>query len=204
MQQFKAVSSRALLALQALAMIAVATPLRGQTAADTVLVIVGDRIRASAVDTTIVGQVTRVTNGGFELGQGEMSRSFAYGDLYRLEVSRGIHSRWMEGAGIGIAAGALAGLVQAEIPGDELGLFVCAVAGWLVVPWWCFGDVVGKALMGSAIGSVAGAAIGALIKYEAWESMPLGDARVSFRPVLLPQSGIEGRVALLLGGRIEF
>ncbi len=194
----------ALLAFQALVMIAVATPLRGQTAADTVLVIVGDRVRASADDTTIVGQVTRLTSGGFELGRGEMRRSFAYRDLDGLEVSRGKRSLWMEGIGAGIVAGALVGLTQAEVPGDELGLFVCAVAGWLVVPWWCFGDFVSKALMAGAVGGAAGAAVGALIRREAWESIPLGGARVGFSPILVPQRGPEGRFGLVLGGRLVF
>ena len=204
MQHPAAAPRCALLAFQALAMIAVATPLRGQNVADTVLVIVGDRVRASAADTTIVGQVTRLTDRGFELGRGDMRRSFAYRDLYRLEVSGGTRSSWIEGTAIGVAAGGLVGLTQAEIPGDELGLFVCVVAGWLVVPWWCFGDFLGKALMGGAIGGVAGAAVGALIRREAWEPVPLGDAGVGFSPILLPQPGLGGRFGLLLGGRLEF
>ena len=186
MQHPAAAPRCALLAFQALAMFAVATPLRGQNVADTVLVIVGDRVRASAADTTIVGQVTRLTDQGFELGRGEMRRSFAYRDLYRLEVSGGTRSSWIEGTG------------------DELGLFVCVVAGWLVVPWWCFGDFLGKALVGGAIGGVAGAAVGALIRREAWEPVPLGDAGVGFSPILLPQPGLGGRFGLLLGGRLEF
>ena len=105
---------------------------------------------------------------------------------------------------LGVGAGGLVGLTQAEIPGDERGLFVCVVAGWLVVPWWCFGDFLGKALVGGAIGGVAGAAVGALIRREAWEPVPLGDAGVGFSPILLPQPGLGGRFGLLLGGRLEF
>ena len=192
------------MAFQALVIIAAATPLRAQVVEDSVLVIVGDRIRASTADTTVIGRVTRLTNQGFELGQGQMRRSFAYRELEGLEVSRGPQSRWAEGVVFGVAAGAIVGLTQADVPGGTLGEAVCVIAGWAVVPWWCFGDFLEKALVAGAIGGATGLVIGALIKHEAWESIPLADDRVSFSPILAPQRDLGGHFGVVLGGRVTF
>ena len=204
MPQSTAASRCILTAFQALMVIVVATPLRAQTVGDSVLVIVGDRIRASTADTTIAGVVTRLTNRGFELERGATRQSFAYRDLDALEVSRGVESAWIKGAALGLAAGGIVGLTQGEIPGGILGEAVCVLGGWIVVPWWCFRDHLEKALAAGAIGSAAGAAVGALIRREAWESIPLADDRDSFSFFLAPQRGHEGGLGFLLGGQLRF
>lgn len=204
MQPMTAARLCAPMAFHVLTIFAAAAPLAAQAAGDSVLVVVGDRVRASTADTTITGLVTRLTSGGFEVGQGEMRESFAYRDLDRLEVSQGMRSSWPAGAGIGFAVGGVVGFAQGEVPEGELGVALCALGGWLVVPWWCFGDFIEKGLIAAAIGGVAGAAIGALIKREAWEPIRLGDERVGFGLILTPQPRFDRRFGILAGGRIRF
>ena len=105
----------------ALAVVTVSTPLGAQ--------IVGDRVRVFSADTTIIGQITGLSDEGFEFANDELHRSFAYRDLDRLEVSNGIGSRWAQGAAIGLVGGTLVGLSQGEPPESDLGVALCVVGG---------------------------------------------------------------------------
>ena len=167
----------------ALAVVTVSTPLRAQ--------IVGDRVRLFTADTTIIGQVTGLSDEGFEFVNDELRRSFAYRDLDRLEVSNGIRSRWAQGAAIGLTGGVLVGLSQGELPESDLGMALCVVGGWLVAPGYCFGDFVRKAFIGLAIGGGAGAGVGARMKYESWESVPLRDDVAPLPGNAVPRPGNE-------------
>ena len=176
-------SPRAMLTFVALAVVMVSDPLCAQ--------IVGDRVRLVTADTTIVGQVTGLSDEGLEFANDEMHRSFAYRDLDRLELSNGIRSRWAQGAAIGLAGGMVVGLTQGDLPDSDLGAVLCFVGGWLLVPTYCLGDFLRQALIGLAIGGVAGAGVGTLIKYESWESVLLRDDVVP-----LPGDGERVRVSV--------
>lgn len=100
-----------------------------------------------------------------------------------LQVSRGRHSRWLMGLGIGFGAGAVTGAILGASSEDDL-LFTS-------------GD---KAVMGGValgvIGGAVGVVAGALTKTERWETVPIDRVTVS----LVPTAG--GR--LRLGVRIAF
>ena len=78
------------LAFIALAVVTVSTPLGAQ--------VVGGRVRVFSADTTSVGQIIDLSDEGFVFENDDLRRSFAYGDLDRLEVSGGIRTFGREGA----------------------------------------------------------------------------------------------------------
>ena len=157
-----------LLAFIALAAVTVSTPLRAQ--------IVGDRVRLFTADTTIIGQVTGLSDEGFELANDELRRSFAYRDLERLEVSNGIQSQWVGGAAIGGAGGAAVGFIKL-LKDDRAGACIVGIILWPVLAL-CEEAVV-EALVPVAIGGVAGAAVGTLVKRESWEPVSVEDLVIS-------------------------
>ena len=103
-------------ALIALAVVTVSTPLGAQ--------IVGDSVQVFSADTTIIGQITGLSDEGFEFANG---RSFAYRDVDRLEVSyNGVATFGHQGAVIGSVAGLLFGF------GEELNAFEGSLLGSLL------------------------------------------------------------------------
>ncbi len=78
----------------------------------------------------------------------------------QLEVSRGEHSKWLTGLGIGLAAGAATGAILGATSGDS----------------WLFSKS-DLALMGAVvvapIGGFVGLIAGALTKSETWETVPI-------------------------------
>ncbi len=165
-----------------------------QPAGDDAPVVVGQRVRASTVNSTIIGRVTRLSAQGIELMDGGTHLSLAYRDLDRLEVDDGVRSRVAKGAGIGAGAGAVVGFVV------DFGM------NWnMFDPPDSFWESWGITLVGSALGGVAGGAIGALIRREAWESVPLEDYMDDFSPTFgLQWHGPERRLLTSVGGRISF
>ncbi len=95
----------------------------------------------------------------------------------RLEVSGGQHRRWGRGALIGLVIGAGIGAMS----GPAIGAAVSAGP--------CFDqctstarDVAAGALLLAVPGALIGAGIGALIKTDRWEEVPLDRLSVSFAP----------------------
>ncbi len=183
-----------LFAFIVLAVVTVSTPLRAQ--------IVGDRVRLFTADTTIIGQVTGLSDEGFELANDELRRSFAYRDLDRLEVSNGIRSHWARGAAIGGVGGAAVGLIRLP-ENDRAGACLLLI---IVPPLLelCEDAIVETFVPPVVIGVLAGAAVGILFKHESWERIGPWDDTVSISPIVAPHRGLEGRHGLLLGARIEF
>ena len=62
---------------------------------------VGERVRASLADQTMVGEVAAVSEHGFQLGHEDGVDSILFGDLVKLERSVGQKSAWREGYVIG-------------------------------------------------------------------------------------------------------
>ena len=165
-----------------------------QPAGDGAHVVVGQRVRASTANSTFIGRVTRLKAQGIELMDGGTHLSLAYRGLDRLEVDDGVRSLVANGAGIGAGAGAVVGfLVDFSM---NFSIFDSPDS---------FREQWGITLLGSALGGVAGGAIGALIKREAWKSVPLEDSVDSFSPTFgLQWHGPERRLLPSVGGRISF
>lgn len=161
--------------------------------------VVGQRIRASTASSTFIGCVAGLTPQGFELMDGETRLSLPYRHLDRLEVDEGLRSRWTEGATIGGAIGGSGGFVYAL--GSGIGDIFSSCTGA------CFWreEALPAMAVGALAGAVAGGAIGALFRVEAWEPVPLEDHADGFRPMVgLERHGSEGRLLVSVGGRISF
>lgn len=78
----------------------------------------------------------------------------------RLEVSRGLHSRWLRGMVVGLAAGATAGAILGATGGNDR-LFSRGATAFL------------GAMFVAPIGGAVGLVVGALTKTESWETVPL-------------------------------
>lgn len=161
---------------------------------------VGERVRVFVGGTTIVGEVAAVSDEGLELlGRGRR-QSFAFGRIYRLELSLGTRSLWKKGLAYGVGAGFGAGVLLGVLAGswcDELTLgglsgecseHVFEVAAAAGVTW---GGVAG----------VLGLAVGALVTRESWTAIPIRGGRLTFGPMIEPM-GRGGRGGAVLGGRI--
>ena len=83
----------------------------------------------------------------------------------RLQVSRGRHSHWVSGAGIGFVVGAATGAILGVAGHNE--------SDWIIGPG--ASAFVGAVLLGP-IGAGAGAAVGLMVKTERWETVPLAAA----------------------------
>ena len=164
---------------------------------------VGDRVRVSVSGNTYVGEVTAVSDGGFELGGGRWVRSIDYAGIQRLERSTGTRSLWKKGLVYGAAAGAGAGVLYGVLVSgtcevltvgtateecNEVGIQVALVAG---AAW-------------GAIGGVLGMGVGALFRTEAWTTIPLGGTKIAYTPMIQPRVGPDGHFGLSLGMRIRF
>ena len=154
------------LAFISLAVMTVSAPLGAQIA--------GDSVRVFSGDTTIVGQITGLSDEGFEFANG---RFVAYRDLDRLEVSNGVGSWAVQGIAIGSVLGALAGF--GEVPEDDGPVY----------------DI-GNGLEGIAIGGLLGI-IGSFVEYESWKPISVPDY---FVPLLGDEFPYGGRVRVSVDG----
>lgn len=159
---------------------------------------VGDRVRVRvSTGPSLVGEVTSADGIGLTIDMGEQvgSRQIPSSEIESIERSVGTRNRARTGLLIGAAAGGLAAVATGNLSGT--------VAGETVVEADEEGSVV-RGLMMLAGAGLAGAGIGALIKGEVWEEVPIGD-QVSLRPVLDTGFGRHGLARLLfLGTRIRF
>ncbi len=80
--------------------------------------------------------------------------------ITQLDVSRGQHSKWLAGLGIGLAAGATAGAILGASTGNDR-LFSRGALAFL------------GAMFVAPIGGVTGLIVGALTKTETWETVPI-------------------------------
>jgi hypothetical protein len=101
--------------------------------------------------------------------EGGATRVVLFRSLERLEVSQGRRGHPWRGAGIGFLVGAVTGAVLGPytVPGEGDTAESKAVAG--------------AVLLGAA-GALSGVVIGALIKTDTWEEVPLEGLRVSIAP----------------------
>jgi hypothetical protein len=160
---------------------------------------VGDRVRVALVTgPSFVGEVTRVDGMGFTIDMGAQmgSRQIASSDVETIERSVGTRNRVKTVGLIGAAAGGLAAVATGNLSGTVAGATVAEA------------DEEGSPVRGVLMvvgGGLVGAGIGALIKADVWEEVPLG-GQVSLRPVLDAAFGRHGATApvLLLGTRLRF
>jgi hypothetical protein len=160
---------------------------------------VGDRVRVALLTgPSFVGEVTRIDGMGFTIDMGAQmgSRQIASSDVESIERSVGTRNRVKTGLLIGAAAGGLSAVATGNLSGT--------VAGATVAEADEEGSPVRGVMMVVGAG-LAGAGIGALLKADDWEEVPLG-GQVSLRPVLNAGFGRHGATApvLLLGTRIRF
>lgn len=159
---------------------------------------VGDRVRVTlSAGPSLVGEVTRVDGMAISINMGEQagSRQIPSSDIESIERSAGTRNRAKLGAGIGFVAGALAAVATGDLSGS--------VAGTTVVQADEEGSTA-RGVLTVVVAGLAGAGLGALIKTDRWEEIPLGD-QVSLRPVLNAGFGRHAEPpTLLLGTQIRF
>ncbi len=155
------------------------TPLTRVTAQEPPPVKVGDRVRVSH-DCTYRGTQRRCQEDRGTLdavkadsivlsAEKDQSRMvILIASVTRLRVVRGQKSHWAAGVGIGFLTGFTTGAVlAAQEPGG------CSESQGCTIPFGLFFG---------AGGALIGGVIGALIKSDRWEEVPLDQLRVSFAP----------------------
>ena len=159
-------------ALITLTTVIMSTPLGAQ--------IVGDRVRVFSAGTMTIGEITGLSDEGFELANDDLHRSFAYRDLDRLEVVGGVRTRGHEGAVIGsVVLGALGGL--GGLYDDQQFVFEGSLVG---------------GLMGSVLGVVL-PFVGPFEYERSWRPVSVRDY---FVPVLGKEFPYGGRVRVSVDG----
>jgi hypothetical protein len=105
-------------------------------------------------------------------------------DVVKLEISRGEKGHWLAGTLIGTAVGIGAGLLIAnatsvtdEEPRDPLTGFAAAVSEQ--------GMDMSIVMISTVAGAGLGALVGALIKTEKWETVPIPTAPVRYDPAVV-------------------
>lgn len=181
-------------AIIALALIGAATPVLALAQQ------VGDRVRVFISDSTTIGEVTAVSDEGFEIVWDSTLFSFDYQSIEGLERSIGTRRLWLEGIGVGASIPIRAGfgLIMACVEVAD-----GSAAGEIFFFVFCLVPAVGIAVVGAPIGAVVGGVAGFFIHREVWALIPLDDRLGRLNPFLGPQFGPEGRVGLELGIRIR-
>lgn len=177
-------------AIIALALAGVATPLLAQQ--------VGDRVRVSLPDSTAIGEVTAVSDEGFDIVRDRTLFSFEYQSIDLLDRSIGRKRLWLEGAAIGAYIPLRIGFELIESCADV----VDGDVGVVVFVLLCFPVGLTIAVVGAPLGAVVGGVAGIFIHREEWVAVPIGD-RPGRLSVLLPQFRPDGRIALAVGVRIR-
>ena len=140
-----------------------------EIAAQEQLVFPGERVRVTAPDCALRGQVAtlraiRADTLVLETTECPMA------SVTRLDVSRGQKSHGRNGAAIGFPAGAVLAFAYCQV-GDKTG---CEVLG--------NDATLGIALIFGGVGVLVGAIVGHAIKTDRWEEVPLERLRVSLAP----------------------
>jgi len=138
----------------------------------------GQRIRVTAPNSGMNKQAAtfEAVESGVLLVTADSTMRCPLAAVTRLDVYRGQQGHFWLGAGIGLGVGAAAGVV--------IGLQLCEN------DWVCQDDLQAEAALlgfgiGGAVGGLLGGGIGALIKTDRWEEVPLDRLRVS----VVPQRG---------------
>ena len=143
---------------------------------------VGDRVRASLADQTMVGEVVAVNEHGFQLGDEDGERSLLFDDLVKLERSVGQKRAWIEGYVIGATILVYPGIqlirtcLDDPTMGDNAFLTTFCLI-FLIAP----GVVLVSA--GVLITGPIGALIGAFNRTDVWEQVSVPGSQV---PPALP------------------
>ncbi len=145
---------------------------------------VGDRVRASLADQTIIGKVTAVTERGFRISQEDGEYLLLFGDLVKLERSVGQKRAWLEGYVIGATILLYPGIqlittcLDDPTMGDNAFLTIFCMI-FLMAP--------GVALVGAGvlITGPIGAMIGAFNRTDVWERVTVPGSQVP-PPLLAP------------------
>lgn len=161
---------------------------------------VGDRVRASMADHTMVGEVTAVSEQGFRLSREDGEYSLLFGDLVKLERSVGQKRAWTEGY--------LVGATLLVYPGIQL-IRTClddpAMGDNAVLTIFCMIFLIapGVALMaaGVLVTGPIGAIVGAFIRTDVWEQVTVPASQVP-PPLRVPPVQSLERQRLEIGFRI--
>ena len=183
---------RAAPAIIAFALLGASTPVQAQR--------VGDRVRVFLSDSTTIGEVTAVSDKGFEIVWDSTLFSFDYQSIEGLERSIGTKRLWLEGVligasiPIGIGFGIISGcmeLADGSAVGELAFFIICLVPGLTI------------AMGGAAIGAVVGGVAGIFMHREVWAPVSLDGRLGSSNPFVLPGFDPERHVGLELGVRIR-
>ena len=170
-----------------LAVVPLLIPLQFTSAQQVPPIETGSRIRVTApalgvdklVGTSVEADATRIR---VQADDQAAPMTISLTDVTRLEVSQGRKSNALKGLGIGALIGAPIGAVLGVLASEGSGENLCT------------GTTVACAAVGAAAVGVAGAlvglGVGALIKSERWEEVPLDRLRVNIVPLR------DGRFAL--------
>ena len=145
------------------------------TAQDTLTA--GDKVRVTTAVERVIGYWMSLDDNRLTLRAEDPDSSLVLplASFTKLEVSQGLKSRTLKGAGIGFLVGGAAGLATAAI--------ACAIAGdcdadssYTGLVYAVFG------VLGAGVGALTGAIIGSTIKVDRWETVPFDRIRVSLTP----------------------
>jgi hypothetical protein len=156
-----------------------ATPLASQQAP---MLESGARVRVtvdSAPPRVQIGVYQMVNDTALVLQSDSAQISIPLGLLSRVEVSRGRHSHWLAGAGVGFLVGA--GAVLAVQAGGNGSTDPCNQEQNQDASL-SSGQCLAIAVAGVALVTGLGALIGGSIRTERWQDVPLDQLRVSFVP----------------------
>ena len=169
---------------------------------------VGERVRASWADQTMIGEVTAVSEHGFQLGHDDGVYSILFGDLVKLERSVGQKSAWIEGYVIGATILVYPGIQLIKTCLDDPAMGDNA---FLTTFCLIFLFAPGVALVGAGvlITGPIGAIIGAFNRTDVWEqvTVPASQLPPTLRipPVLSferQRLEIGFRIPIMVSGRV--
>lgn len=161
---------------------------------------VGDRVRASLAEQTMIGEITTVSEYGFQLGHEDREYPILFGDLVKLERSVGRKSAWIEGYVIGAAILVYPGIslirtcLDDSTMGDNAALTAFCMI-FLMAP--------GVALVGAGvlITGPIGAIVGAFNRTDVWEQVTIPGSQVPPASLIPPSKSFAGQ-RLEIGFRI--
>lgn len=164
---------------------------------------VGERVRITIAGARAVGQVAAVSAEGIELFGGGRRLSFNHRQIYRLERSLGVRSRWKRGLAYGAGAGVATGLALGLVAGTGCFLLPVVMLGAECEEGQARNVALAAGLELGVLAGGVGMAVGALIRRELWMPIPIPGRGVTFSPLIGPIGG-GGHGGLVLGGRLRF
>lgn len=173
-----------------LAMMGSAVPVRAQH--------VGDRVRVFLPDSTTIGQVTAVSDEGFEIVRDSALFSFEFQSIEQLDRSVGTKRLGFRGILVGASIPLYVGGKILQTCGEG----VDSEAGAVAIVIFCLPVAATIIVVGTPIGAVVGGIAGIFIHREEWEPIPLGD-RPGRLSLILPRFDLDGHIGLELGVRIR-